>query len=127
MGEALITRRGSLTAAKNVAVGTITVYSGSYSNNETISTPSLDFKPTGAMFMWVGADDANIDTNASVCAVACPDYELAIYYHTTSDGVTIDSYSRNISVTYGEDKITFTNNSVGFPKGKTMMYVAWAE
>ena len=113
---------GSLVKGKQVQTGTITVYSGSFSNNQTISTPTLEFKPEGAVFVWVDSDGSTASTN-SICAVATSSYKRTI--NATSDGYS--QQDDDITVKFNADSIYVTNSNYKFPKGETMFYVAWGE
>ena len=121
---------GEYVKGKRCSVGTITVYDGSFSNNSKISTPALQFKPDGAVFIWVDTDGSVIDGNSrSVCAVATADYKQTLHsYH--SGGYNSDPnivVNDDVSVTFGDDYISIDDNDFPFPKGEKMFYVAWGD
>ena len=113
---------GSLVKGKQVQTGTIQVYSGSFANNATIETPTLPFKPEGAVFVWVDTDGSTASTS-SICAVATSAYKRTI--NATSNGYS--QQDDDITVKFNANSISVTNNTYKFPQGKTMFYVAWGE
>ena len=115
---------GSMVKGKQVQTGTIQVYSGSFANNSEIATPTLLFKPEGAVFVLLLDDDRDTESASySYCAVVTSEYQYTVAGYSSGGAV----HEEDVEVVFGSNYISIDSNTYKFPKGATMFYVAWGE